>query len=397
MKREAGGSRMLRPGLFALGFAIALLTTAYALDTYLNRAGIESEALTRHAVAEYYTDRVQAYIDHTPAGRDYDVVFLGDSMVVSYPQSHQIPAMLQRQVRRLSRGEQRAWVHNLGLAGTGVYDYYFMADVIDRLEPDLVVIAFNLASTSRNFQAAFSRPELAGWLAPSRILETLFLPMNWIGLTADRLLLYSAIVKSGGFDHWVALNEQQMRLADARVGWVDALATEDAGGLGAVARFRKKRGNLLLERNNQEGGARHTALATRDHLGAAVAGLDPDHPVIEMLGATVRTYRERGAEVLVYLTPLNVEHAQRVGVMDREGLSESVRVVTEAVTVNDGHVVDLHAVFPDEGFRDRSGHLAYEGGFNGPRELAAKLAPALVQLIRERLATPPQATTKAGD
>ncbi len=373
---------MLRGCTFIAGFLAALVLTLSSVHDGLDAVGIEAETITRHGVANYYNDRVEAYLEHPLREGQYRVAFLGDSMVVSYPTSHQIPAMVQRQVRRLRRGAPGAVVHNLGLAGTGVYDYYFMADVVGRLEPDLIIIAFNLTSTSRDFQAAFSRPELAGWVSVRRIAESLFLPVNWIGLTADRLFLYKGVVASGGFDRWVELNEEQMRVAEARAQLEASVATRDAEGMSAEERFRKRRGFWLMARNNAEGGKRHTAHATRNHLGAALDGLDADHPVIETLGAVVRTYRERGADVLVYLNPVNVEHAASLGLLDRERLDQSVRVASEAVTRSGGHIVDLHALFPDTGFRDRSGHFTYEGEINGPRALASKLAPTVVELMK---------------
>ncbi|MDP6979470.1 MAG: hypothetical protein QF570_12860 [Myxococcota bacterium] len=372
----------LRFAAFIAAFIAALVLTLSWIRGGLDAAGIETEAITRHGVANYYSDRVDAYLEHPLREGQYRVAFLGDSMVVSYPASHQIPAMVQRQVRKLRRSAPGAVVHNLGLAGTGVYDYYFMADVIGRLDPDLVIIAFNLTSTSRDFQAAFSRPELAGWVSARRIVETLFLPVNWIGLTADRLFLYKGVIASGGFDRWVELNEEQMRVAQARARLETAMATRDAEDMSAEERFRKRRGFWLLARNNAKGGTRHTAHATRNHLGATLDGLEADHPVVETLGAAVRTYRDRGADVLVYLNPVNIDHAASLGLLDRERLDQSIRIASEEVTRSGGHVVDLHALFPDDGFRDRSGHFTYEGKINGPRVLASKLAPAVVELMQ---------------
>ncbi len=52
-----------------------------------------------------------------------------------------------------------------------------------------------------------------------------------------------------------------------------------------------------------------------------------------------------------------------------------------AVTEGGGHFLDLHRIFSDEVFRDRSGHLAFEGAINGPVELAKQLAPSVVSLV----------------
>ncbi len=374
-------SRGIRVTLFCLGFALALPGTLIVIRGTLDSAQIEAEVVTRHAVADYYNDRVEAYRSYDFRQSDYRIAFLGDSMAVSYPQPLQIADMVQRRVRRLLTGGPRVRVLNLGLAGTGVFDYYFMADVIARLEPRLVIIEFNLASTSDDFHNAFSRPELSGWLEGARIFESAWLPVNWVGLTFDRLLLYSAIIRSGAFESWVAVTEEQVRFAAARMKLEDHLATPDKMDLTPEASFRRRRGFWLLERNNLPGANRHSRVATRSNLGASLDGLDEKNPSVVMLGATVRSYRRAGIDVLVYVNPVNVEHIDRLDLLNESGLAQSLASLSSAVTGRGGHFVDLHRIFPDEGFRDRAGHFTYEGEINGPAELAARLAPLVVALV----------------
>lgn len=370
-----------RWGLFLVGFTLTLVGTLAGLRLALDRAAIEIEVVTRHGVADYYNDRVNVYLEHPRRAGDYRVAFLGDSMVVSYPTSHQIPALVQRHTRRLQRSGRRAVVYNLGLAGTGAFDYYFMADRIARLHPDLIIIEFNLASTSRDFQSAFSRPELSGWIAGARSLEAAWLPVNWIGLTLDRLLLYTSIIRSGRFEHWVALNEEQVRFAQARERVETWAAHRNAEKQSPEDAFRKRRGLLLLRRNNHPGTERHSALATRNNLGTSLDGLSCDDPTVRMLGAAIRTYRALGADVLVYVNPINIDHVRTLGLLDRAGLDRSLDVIRREVTDRGGHFADLHDLFSDAGFRDRSGHFAYEGQINGPSVLASKLAPMVVELM----------------
>ncbi|MBW2293195.1 MAG: hypothetical protein JRG94_12925, partial [Deltaproteobacteria bacterium] len=168
----------------------------------------------------------------------------------------------------------RVQVLNLGLAGTGPFDYYFMTDVIARLEPDLVIIEFNLASTSDDFHNAFSRPELSGWLEGARIFESAWLPVSWIGLTFDRLLLYTAVIRGGAFESWVALNREQVRFDRARTKFEEQLAFTDATDPTPEASFRERRGIWLLRRNSIRGKNRNSESATRANLGASLEGLD---------------------------------------------------------------------------------------------------------------------------
>ena len=378
----------MKPGLrvtsFIAGFAIALVATSWWIVERLDAAEIELEPLTRHGVADYYHGRVEAWRERKHRPGEYNIAFLGDSMVVSYPMALQIPAMLQGQLRRMGGEFRNVTVDNAGLAGTGVYDYYFMADVVGRIDPELVIIAFNLTSTSRNFQAAFSRPELAAWLPANDAYQALLLPVSWIGLTADRLFFSMAVVETGGFDLWVDLNEEQLRVEKARERIEAAWAMTGPHGMSPEEHFRKRRGNRLLARNNAEGGTRHTAAATRDQYGSALGGLDPDHPVLEMLAAAVRAHVERGADVLVYLNPINVEHIESLGLMNQAGLEASIAGVSKATTGAGGHFLDLHGLLPDAGFRDRSGHFAYEAEINGPKIVASNLARAVAGLIRNR-------------
>lgn len=369
-----------RAALFVSGFALAVVATLALVRSALDHAQIELEVVTRHGVADYYNDRVASYLEHPSPTEIYRVAFLGDSMVVSYPSSRQIPALVQRLARRLQERGPRVQVCNLGLAGTGAFDYYFMADVVGRLDPDLVIIEFNLTSPSKDFQSAFSRPELAGWMTGARILEAAWLPVNWIGLTFDRLLLYATIIHSHGFDRWVELNEEQVRVSQARARVEAWAATRDAKGRSPEEAFRRRRGFLLLARNSEPGKQRHSALATRNNLGASLDGLDADDPTVRMLGAAVRTYRRYGADVLVYVNPINIDHIESLGLLDSAKLDRSLRVIRDEVIHRGGHFVDLHGLFPDRAFRDRSGHFSYEGDIDGPTVLASKLAPLVVEL-----------------
>jgi len=57
---------------------------------------------------------------------------------------------------------------------------------------------------------------------------------------------------------------------------------------------------------------------------AAADGAELDHPVLQMLAAVIDTFRGRGVEVLLYVTPTNVEHQERVGIDTRGGIAVTV-------------------------------------------------------------------------
>jgi hypothetical protein len=381
--------RVLRVALFIAGFSLALLGSGWLIRLGLDRASIEPLE-TRHGVAAYYNDRVEALGNPGAGGVRFGAALLGDSMVVSYPDELQIARMLELEVARRLRGRPPVRIWNLGLAGTGVFDYYFMADVIAAMEPQLVIIEFDLSSTSRRFRSAFSRPELAGWMEPGRFFESILLPLNWVGLTFDRLLLYSAIVRLGGFDAWSHFSEEQTRVEVAR----RALDKKLAFRVGVKRNrtpeeiYRQRKFYWKTRETNITGTGRYTAKATRLHYGPLLDGLRSDDPNLVMLSAAIKTFRSRGIDVLVYSNPINIDHIQKMGLLDPEKLAISLDHVEQAVRGSGATYLDLHDAFSDDAFRDQPGHFAFEGEFNGPAELARLLAPPVVTKARNSAGRP---------
>ena len=375
--------RVLRVALFIAGFTLALSGAGWLIRVALDRASIEPLE-TRHGVAAYYNDRVEALGRRSARDIHFDAALLGDSMVVSYPDDLQIAPMLQLEVARRLRGRPPVRILNLGLAGTGVYDYYFMADVIAGMEPQLVIIEFNLPSTSQRFRSAFSRPELAGWMGPGRFFESALLPLSWVGLTFDRLLLYSGIVRLGGFDAWSRLSEEQTRVEVARRALHEKLAFRVGAKKNRTPEeiHRQRTFFWKARETNITGTGRYTAKATRLHYGPLLDGLRSDDPNLVMLSATIEAFRSRGIDVLVYSNPINVDHIRKMGLLDPEKLEISLERVEQAVRGSGAAYLDLHDAFSDDAFRDQPGHFAFEGEFNGPAELARLLAPPIVVMAR---------------
>jgi len=373
--------RTIRSALLALGFFFALAVGLVAIRAGLDRFEIEARG-TRHSVATYYSGEVDQDLLRKAAPNEYAVAFLGNSMIMSYPKEYQIANVLQAQARREARGKPPIHVANLGLAGTGVFDYYFLADVIAEVKPQLVIIQFDLASPSQRFRSSFSRPESAGWIAPGRFARSVTLPLSWVGLTFDRLLLYSAIVRAGLFDSWATLSEEQTRFEAARELLETELAFRGLRDSSPEEVYRGRRAFWSLAHNQVQGSNRYTEAAMRTHFGAAMGGLPADDPTLRMLEATVRTFRSRNIDVLVYVNPLNMQHLGKTGLLEHAGLDLTLRRVQQSVSRGGGWFLDLHDIFPDEAFRDAPGHLAYEGTLNAPAHLAARLAPIVVEAAR---------------
>jgi hypothetical protein len=225
---------------------------------------------------------------------------------------------------------------------------------------------------------------MAGWVEGSRLVEALFLPGSSIGLTADRLLLYPLIVRVGGLDAWMRLTSEQTRIDRAHRAierWL-AWRPEGRNSPEDVLRNRLRRRALSMRGIPKE--PRYNAEGIRYQYHAVLDGLRDRDPTVRMLAAAVRTYRQRGIDVLVYLAPVNREHVVSLGILDEKKLEKSLAVIESAVTSSGGVFLDLHALFPDSHFRDKPGHLVYEGGIDGPRLLAEALAPPILDLLRAR-------------
>lgn len=324
------------------------------------------------------------------------VAMLGDSALVSYPEGRTVPARLQERLD--------ADVASLGMSGSGPFDYYFLADRIAAARPDVVVVALNLDHFSRAWQGAYSRPQLAGWIAPARLLEALRMPLDWIGLTTDRLLFYVGLVQAGGYDPWTWLTLRQAQVGRARdrfEAWLQGAV--DASGdrrdeSTPERRFRAAADARTLARLFTDPEIRHyREEGVREHYDVTLAGLPSDHPVLRVLGACIDRFRRAGARVLVYVAPLEVTYLESRGLLDRTGLARTIATIEAAVRAHGGSFADFHDLLPGEAFRDAPGHLAYprqapaaadDGGRDatpdGPARLADALAPVVRDVLRHR-------------
>jgi hypothetical protein len=323
-------------------------------------------------------DALRARSRTDPGDARWDVAYLGDSMVVAYPEKRRVPLQLQLALERLTGAPGRVRVDSLAAPGMSPFDYYFLADRIAAAGPDQVILPVNLAAFSKPFLASFARPELAAYLPPGSIPEALTLPLFEIGLTADRLLVQVAVVELGGERLWRRLVSQQARLDRTLRLLANEIGRRFAGN--ADERFV----GLVLERlaRAQEipDTRRFNAETMRERYGAALDGIPPGNPNLRLLHAAIRQLRAGGAEVLVYASPMNVEHLERLGIATPAGLARTLASIDEVAQSAGASFLDLHALLRDDGFRDGAGHLtADEGPVDGPRELAERLAPAVLE------------------
>ncbi len=376
---KSASRRALRAGLLLACFGLGLGTVVWGGIAWLRDA-----RLGRPTLVFNYSRMMAKRLPRIAAARQEGrpaVAVLGASGLVSYPEGRRVPDRLQQRLG--------VPVESLGMPGSGPFEYYFLADEIADAGPAGVVVAVNLDHFSDAWQGAYARPQLAGRIGPARLVEAFALPLHAVGLTADRLLYYVALVQAGGYEPWYWLTLRQAQLGRARdqlEAWLQGGRYEprnDSGDDTPERRFRQAVRATTIERVFTGPDIRHyRASSVREHYAAILDGLDVDHPVLQVLDATIARLRRDGIPVLVYVEPIEVDYLAQLGLVKGPGLSESLGRIEAVVRGRGATFVDLHALLPPEAFRDAPGHLAYDGALDGPAALADALAPR----VRDALA-----------
>lgn len=307
------------------------------------------------------------------------VAFLGDSISInSRGYSKPVPAALRSGLAEQLGGATVAF-HSLAALGAGPFDYYYLADEIADSRPHVVVMALSLQSFGKSFRD-LSRSRLSGWVSGSRLVPVILGPNHWIGLTADDLLMNVLIVQTGWDESWRRLLVEQSRLGVAR----DSLATwaGDVLGSGGPRAFELVRFASLRRRGRLPGVDRYDAAAEHTHYGAAIRGLETDHPILTLLGETIGILRAADVEVLVYTNPINLEHLSSLGLPQGDRLARSLATLERTVVASGGHFLDLHALVPeDAAYWDAAGHLGTEQVPEAMQRVADAAAPAVAGLL----------------
>lgn len=360
---------------------VALSVTVPGFLFDLARRATDSEAEVPLDVLEPVDEGI-AELARPPAERfEQRIAYLGDSIIASH-RDVGVPARLQDTLDgRTRKGLFR--ICAVAAPGLGPFDFYFLADRVADARPDQVILPINLTVFSRPWRATFSRPQLAGILPARRLPQALALPLEWIGLTADRLLGYFAVVHLGGLDAWTRLSREQVRLGAARRSLANHVGARFGDGadrrfdLAAYRYFAKK---FEIPKTN-----RLTREAIEDRYDRVLHGIEPDEPTLEVLAATLRIFRDAGIDVLVYANPTNVEHMARMGVVQHEGIDHTIRSLRQVATANGARFLDLHELLPDKAFGDAAGHLDFrEGSIDAAWRLADGVAPVLIQTAYQR-------------
>jgi hypothetical protein len=262
--------------------------------------------------------------------------------------------------------------------GLGPADYYGLADEIASAQPRLVIFTLSLGVFSPNRHPAGGRPELMGWIAPRRLPETLTLPLRVLGLTADQLLLQVGIVRAGAFDLWRTVRTQQAKVGRAWQTLHDRLPPDEASG--PTAELRRLLAVRKLERWTLGEFERMSREGAERFLGAALDGVSRDHPILRVLGATLKRLSRSGIGTLVYVAPVDVEHLEVLGIDTATHLPDTIEAVADVVRGSGGEFADLHRLLPDDRFSDPN-HFDNPGQPHGISELAEALAPHVLHAL----------------
>lgn len=296
------------------------------------------------------------------------VVLFGDSTAIWWGDHPSVPAELQRALHR--KGLARAAVVPAAYPMMGPVDYFYAAHEIAEAGPDAVVATINSGALS----VRTPRTDMAGMIPVSALPWALRYPLHQFGLTFDRLLLASAIVRSGVIPWYRPIKERQTKLGDWRALQVgDALARD---GFGRLRPYFER----MIE---IEGRRRTDAEGMRMLFGEALDGADGDHPVLQMIEGMVGVLRDREIAVVVYVNPMNLEWLDRVGIEDHSGLRQTIAVLRTLVEAHGASLVDLHAMLPDEAFRDAAGHMEATPPHHAAQRIAAEIAGALIPALDE--------------
>jgi hypothetical protein len=371
--RWRAAARML---CFAGGSACALVLTALVILRGLDAAGIATPYVDLDSMKIHLQvlGVLATAKQRVPGQR---IAFLGDSTSMHASDgSRGIDHQLGPALDALAPGQPRHLVFSFAAPGYTQFTQYFLSHRVAYARPDAVVVAFNLASFSDQWRRV-DRTRLAAWLPVRRLPEALSLPLYWIGLPTDQLLLYPTLAQLGGFEAWQKLLRVQARCVHAWGAAAEWLQARSGARNGLAYQ------NLLFYHTRQkhyvEGPPeRETEWLAHSRLDALLAGVDAGHPVLRVLHATLEVFRERGIPVFVYIVPLNLEYLERIGLRDRDGLRRGIESVRRVVLASGASLIDLHDSLPDAAFADGGGHLMTTAEFDAPPIVARRMAHAML-------------------
>jgi hypothetical protein len=379
----AKNRRASRTAFRILSFFTAFVATAaltwragaFAVDV----SGVARPNMTLDLIPRVALFRNQLKRDHARVR----VAMVGDSMTFTDGPGVSMPEWVRRELVA-RQGKRRTGVHVLSWAAWGTAPEYSMVDEIAQAKPDLLVLELNLRLLGPAPLGAVSYPELSGHIANDRLFEAAFLPLSHAGVTLGRMLFYRGVVLTAHESQFSDVLTRQAMLFDTREPlekWLDAKthtrSYED----------RRLAWGYTLSARYLAPGTRHSRDSlphARDALGDVIDGIREDHPRLVVLRAMLRDFRRAGVPVLVWVSPINLDHLARLG-LGLDGIERSMTTIQKAVEGSGARFVDLHALLHDDDFADAGDHYQRDGSPSGAKRVGQELGLAIAR-EEERLA-----------
>jgi hypothetical protein len=370
--------RAVRLVTFLVAFGASAVSCARLADRAIAASGAE-----RGAIALDFAPDVERWRKETldaPAQRR--IAFVGDSMLWSSEGAMSLPDRIARIVNRSLPKRKRWRPHPLASGGFTMLGEYCLADDIIDTKPSLLVLEVNLRALQPGPLGPFSRAELAGRIRWPRIVEAAFAPLSDAGLTVDRLLFYRLLTKLGLERPWSAVIDRQARLVNASTTFETWLETKTHSN--TMERRQFQGGIDILARAFVPGKSvvRPTRENSLSQLGALFGGLEAPNGRLRVLELLLDDFRREGIPVLVWVSPVNVDHFRSVG-LSTDGLAQSVQKLRAMAKASGASFVDLHEAVPDGGFRDSLDHYTVRGEQDGTAIVARELAKAIGRAQKE--------------
>lgn len=311
------------------------------------------------------------------------VAMMGDSMVFTDGPGISMPEWVRRELVA-RQGKRRTGVHVLSWAAWGTAPEYCMVDEIAGSKPDLLVLELNLRLLGPAPLGAVSYTELSGHIANDRLLEAAFLPLSHAGMTLGRMLFYRGIVLTKHEAQFQDIVTRQAMLFDVREPlekWLDSKTHT------RLYEDRRLAWGYTLSARYLAAGTTHSRDSlphAHDALGDVLDGIQEDHPRLVVLRAMLQDFRKLGVPVLVWVSPINLDHLKSLG-LDLDGIERSMGTIERSVEGSGAHFVDLHALLRDDEFADAGDHYLREGSPSAARRVGQELGLAIAR-EEERLA-----------
>jgi hypothetical protein len=308
------------------------------------------------------------------------IAFFGDSLAQRLDVSEEAeatPLRMEAELRRRLGPSDEIAVCNITHSGVTVWSLYYLADRIVKLNPEVVVVEFNLFNFSAEWLAR-DRKDLAVFLPASRIAEVARLPMDEVGLATDEWLFHRTVVELGFFERWMSVQHEQVRFAGQYWRLADRVQMAATG-----RKLELHDGHTwseMMERF-EPGRPRASAAYAKKLFGRALGEVSGSSPALIMLDVVLRRFVAEGITVLVYVPPYNLEHLRRLEVTDGKSLERTVAVVEGVARGAGASFLDLHEALPDAYFRDHMDHLSEAPANDGHLEVGRRLAAALAAVL----------------